>query len=144
MSVSRTIFIILVTFISINSINAKEWWQGANFYQIYPKSFKDSDGDGYGDLQGIRSKIPYLKDIGINAVWLSPIFTSPQKDGGYDITNYTEIDPMFGTLQDFDELVATVKENGLHLILDFVPNVRKFKENSFRPKILSLILIAHI
>lgn len=102
---------------------AKEWWQGGNFYQIYPKSYKDSNGDGYGDLQGIRSKIPYLKDIGMDGVWLSPIFTSPQKDGGYDITNYTEIDPIFGTLNDFDELLRTCKENGVHLILDFVPNV---------------------
>lgn len=104
---------------------AKEWWEGANYYQIYPKSFKDSDGDGYGDLQGIRSKIPYLKDIGMNGVWLSPIYTSPQRDGGYDITNYTEIDPIFGSLADFDELLTTCKANGVHLILDFVPNVRK-------------------
>lgn len=102
---------------------AKEWWEGANYYQIYPKSFKDSNGDGYGDLQGIRSKIPYLKEIGMDGVWLSPIFTSPQKDGGYDISNYTEIDPIFGTLTDFDQLLATCKENGVHLILDFVPNV---------------------
>lgn len=101
----------------------KEWWEGANYYQIYPKSFKDSNGDGYGDLQGIRSKIPYLKDIGMDGVWLSPIFTSPQKDGGYDIANYTEIDPIFGTLADFDELLQTCKANGVHLILDFVPNV---------------------
>uniref|UniRef100_A0A336K7Y7 CSON015622 protein n=1 Tax=Culicoides sonorensis TaxID=179676 RepID=A0A336K7Y7_CULSO len=106
-------------------INAKEWWQGANFYQIYPKSFMDSDDDGYGDLQGIRSKIPYLKDLGIDGVWLSPIYTSPQKDGGYDITNYTEIDPMFGTMNDFDQLIKTVKENGMHLILDYVPNVNQ-------------------
>uniref|UniRef100_A0A336KGT9 CSON009181 protein n=1 Tax=Culicoides sonorensis TaxID=179676 RepID=A0A336KGT9_CULSO len=108
-------------------INAKEWWQGANFYQIYPKSFMDSDDDGYGDLQGIRSKIPYLKDLGVDGVWLSPIYTSPQKDGGYDITNYTEIDPMFGTMNDFDQLITTVKENGMHLILDYVPNVIQAK-----------------
>lgn len=104
---------------------AKEWWEGANYYQIYPKSFKDSDGDGYGDLQGIRSKIPYLKEIGMDGVWLSPIFTSPQRDGGYDISNYTEVDPIFGSLADFDELVQTCKTNGVHLILDFVPNVMK-------------------
>lgn len=102
---------------------AKEWWEGANYYQIYPKSFKDSDGDGYGDLQGIRSKIGYLHDIGMDGVWLSPIFTSPQKDGGYDIANYTEIDPIFGTLDDFDQLIETCKSEGIHLILDFVPNV---------------------
>jgi len=83
----------------------------------------DSNGDGYGDLQGIRSKIPYLKDIGMDGVWLSPIFTSPQKDGGYDIANYTDVDPIFGTLTDFDQLLQTCKDNGVHLILDFVPNV---------------------
>ncbi|XP_063695522.1 maltase A3-like [Culicoides brevitarsis] len=120
----QTAILVILLSISIQFVNSEEeeWWRGANFYQIYPKSFKDSDGDGYGDLQGIRSKIPYLKEIGITGVWLSPIYTSPQKDGGYDITDYKAIDPIFGTMQDFDELLATVKEHGMHLILDFVPN----------------------
>lgn len=119
------IFLIFFLVTCFSTSYAKEWWESGNFYQIYPKSFKDSDGDGYGDLQGIREKIPYLKELGIDGVWLSPIYTSPQYDGGYDITNYTEIDPMFGTMDDFDDLVKTVKENGMHLILDFVPNVRR-------------------
>lgn len=123
---------------------AKEWWEGANYYQIYPKSYKDSDGDGYGDLQGIRSKIPYLKDIGMNGVWLSPCFTSPQKDGGYDISNYTEIDPIFGTLDDFDQLLQTCKDNGVHLILDFVPNVTTAYSQFVTVSIEIYVFVAYI
>lgn len=99
-----------------------EWWENANYYQIYPKSFKDSDGDGMGDLNGIAEKAGYLASLGINGVWLSPIFTSPQADGGYDISNFTEIDPMFGDMKDFENLVKTFKDHDINLILDFVPN----------------------
>ncbi|XP_005185664.3 maltase A1-like [Musca domestica] len=100
----------------------KEWWQTAQFYQIYPRSFKDSDGDGIGDLKGITSKLEYLKDIGVTAAWLSPIFASPMVDFGYDISNFFEIQPEYGTLDDFRELIAKAKELDLKIILDFVPN----------------------
>ncbi|CAD7012858.1 maltase A3 [Ceratitis capitata] len=98
------------------------WWESASFYQIYPRSFKDSDGDGIGDVKGITQQLAYLKEIGIHATWLSPIFTSPMADFGYDVANFTEIDPMFGTLEDFEELLAKAKELGIKIILDFVPN----------------------
>uniref|UniRef100_A0A336M0N4 CSON005788 protein n=1 Tax=Culicoides sonorensis TaxID=179676 RepID=A0A336M0N4_CULSO len=101
---------------------SKEWLSNANYYQIYPVSFKDSDGDGIGDLQGIKSKVPYLKSIGMDGVWLSPIMDSPMKDAGYDISDYRKINPMFGDMNDLEELIKVCKENGIHLILDFVPN----------------------
>ena len=98
------------------------WWKTAVIYQIYPRSFKDSDGDGIGDLNGITEKLEHIQDIGADALWLSPIFTSPQKDYGYDIANFTDIDPQFGTLGDFDKLVAKAKSLKLKVLLDFVPN----------------------
>ena len=98
------------------------WWQRAIIYQIYPRSFQDSNDDGIGDLPGIERRLPYLKDLGVDAIWLSPIFPSPQRDFGYDISNYTNIDPIFGTLQDFDRLLAAAHEHGLKLLLDLVPN----------------------
>lgn len=101
---------------------SREWWQSGNFYQIYPRSFRDSDGDGVGDLKGIKEKAEYLKELGMDGVWLSPILKSPMADFGYDIANYREIDPLFGTMEDFEALVARFKELGLMLILDFVPN----------------------
>lgn len=99
-----------------------EWYEGANFYQIYPRSFMDSDGDGVGDLPGIKSRLSYLKDLGIDGVWLSPIYKSPMVDFGYDISDFRDIHEEFGTLQDFDELAEECKRIGLRLILDFVPN----------------------
>jgi len=90
--------------------------------QCYPRSFQDSDGDGNGDLNGIRSRINYFVDIGIETVWLNPIFTSPQRDNGYDISNFTDIDPLYGTLEDFAALLTELHNNGIHLLLDFVPN----------------------
>ncbi|XP_036333119.1 maltase A3-like [Rhagoletis pomonella] len=101
---------------------AQKWWQSAAFYQIYPRSFKDSNGDGVGDLKGIAQQLPYLKEIGIAATWISPIFTSPMADFGYDVANFTNIDPIFGTLDDFDALIAKSREVGVKIILDFVPN----------------------
>ncbi|XP_065367011.1 maltase A2-like [Calliphora vicina] len=99
-----------------------EWWENASLYQIYPRSFQDSDGDGVGDLKGITSRLEYLKEIGITATWLSPIFESPMADFGYDISNFTRIDPTFGTLDDFDEMLAKAKQLGVKILLDFVPN----------------------
>ncbi|KAH8277803.1 hypothetical protein KR018_007654 [Drosophila ironensis] len=98
------------------------WWRSAQFYQIYPRSYKDSDGDGVGDLNGITQQLSYLKEIGITATWLSPIFTSPMADFGYDVADLYNIDPLFGTMEDFEKLVARAKELDIKIILDFVPN----------------------
>ncbi|GAA2004488.1 glycoside hydrolase family 13 protein [Nocardioides kribbensis] len=104
------------------SSEAPEWWRHAVIYQVYPRSFADSDGDGVGDLPGITSRLPYLRDLGVDALWISPFYTSPQKDHGYDVADYRDIDPLFGTLEDADRLVATAHELGLKLIVDLVPN----------------------
>lgn len=98
------------------------WWEHGTIYQIYPRSFQDSDGDGVGDLRGIERRIDYLIDLGIDAVWLSPIFPSPMADFGYDVADYRGIDPLFGNLGDFDRLIGRLHRRGLRLLLDFVPN----------------------
>ena len=98
------------------------WWQRGIIYQVYPRSFRDSNGDGVGDLGGVRAGLDYLESLGVDAVWLSPVYPSPNKDFGYDITDYTAVDPIYGTLADFDALVADVHARGMRLILDFVPN----------------------
>lgn len=112
----------LVLLQSENYVDDTDWWKTAVVYQIYPKSFKDSDNDGYGDIQGIISKLPHLKDAGVTAAWLSPIYTSPQIDDGYDISDFMSIDPLFGTLDDFDQLVANATELGIKIVMDLVPN----------------------
>ncbi|WP_024277659.1 alpha-amylase family glycosyl hydrolase [Xanthobacter sp. 126] len=98
------------------------WWQSGVVYQIYPRSFQDSNGDGVGDLKGIISRLAYLADLGIDAIWISPIYPSPMADFGYDVADYTAIHPLFGTLEDFDRLVQEAHARGLRIILDFVPN----------------------
>ena len=98
------------------------WWQHAVFYEIYPRSFADSNNDGVGDLNGITSKMQYLHDLGVDAIWITPCYPSPQVDFGYDVSNYKDIDPMYGTLADFDRMVAEGKQHGVHIIMDFVPN----------------------
>jgi alpha-glucosidase len=102
--------------------NKHLWWQEGVIYQIYPRSFQDSNGDGVGDLRGIITRLDYLMDLGIKGVWISPIYPSPMADFGYDISDYTDIHPLFGTLSDFDELLAEIHNRGMKLILDFVPN----------------------
>jgi len=97
-----------------------EWWRGAVTYQIYPRSFQDSDGDGSGDLRGITARLPYLAELGVEAIWLSPIFVSPMLDMGYDVADYTDIDPRFGTLADFDAMVARAHGLGLKVVIDQV------------------------
>ncbi|WP_196259725.1 alpha-glucosidase family protein [Pelagibacterium limicola] len=100
-------------------VNAN-WWRGAAIYQIYPRSFQDQNGDGIGDLVGITSRLEYVADLGVDAIWLSPVFTSPMKDFGYDVANYRDIDPLFGTLEDFDRLVEKAHALGLKVIIDQV------------------------
>jgi alpha-glucosidase len=98
------------------------WWQTAVIYQIYPRSFQDSNGDGVGDLPGITRRLDHLAELGIDAIWISPIFRSPMADFGYDIADYCDIDPLFGTLADFDQLLSRAHARGLRVILDLVPN----------------------
>jgi alpha-glucosidase len=98
------------------------WWQHAVFYEIYPRSFADSNNDGVGDLKGIASKLDYLKDLGVDAIWITPCFPSPQVDFGYDVSDYENIDLMYGTLADFDLLASEAKKRDIHIILDFVVN----------------------
>ncbi|SDT32555.1 alpha-amylase family glycosyl hydrolase [Bradyrhizobium canariense] len=102
--------------------SGEPWWQSGIFYQVYPRSFQDSNADGVGDITGIIIRLPYLVTLGVDAVWLSPIFPSPMADFGYDISDYTGIDPLFGTMEDFDTLVNAVHSSGLKMILDLVPN----------------------
>lgn len=100
----------------------KEWWKSAVIYQIYPRSFQDTNGDGVGDLPGITGRLDYLQWLGIDAVWISPIYPSPMQDFGYDVSNYQDVDAVFGALEDFDELVNEAHRRGIKVILDFVPN----------------------
>ncbi len=100
----------------------EKWWTNAVVYQIYPRSFADSDGDGFGDLPGIESRLDYLQTLGVDVLWLSPIYRSPQDDNGYDISDYRDIDPVFGTLADFDRLLAGVHDRGMKLVMDLVVN----------------------
>src|SRR6476660_1608278 len=98
------------------------WWEKAVIYQIYPRSFQDSNGDGIGDLTGIMTRLDYVKDLGVDAIWLSPFYPSPMADFGYDVADYCNVDPLFGTLHDFDRLVAGAHARGLKVIIDYVPN----------------------
>ncbi len=98
------------------------WWMSAVVYQIYPRSFADSDGDGFGDLGGIIERLDHLQALGVDVIWLSPIYRSPQADNGYDISDYRDIDPLFGTLAQFDTLLAKVHERGMKLMMDLVVN----------------------
>lgn len=98
------------------------WWQGAVFYELYPRSFADSNNDGIGDLNGITAKLDYLKELGIDAIWITPCFPSPQVDFGYDISNYEDIDPMYGSLADFDLLISEARKRDMRILLDFVAN----------------------
>ena len=100
----------------------KAWWKEAVVYQIYPRSFMDSNGDGIGDLQGIIKKLDYIKNLGITVIWVSPIYKSPNKDNGYDISDYQDIMDEFGTMEDFDELLKEIHQRGMKLVMDLVVN----------------------
>ncbi|KUN87015.1 glycoside hydrolase family 13 protein [Streptomyces griseoruber] len=100
----------------------RDWWRDAVIYQVYPRSFADSNGDGMGDLEGVRSRLTYLRDLGVDAVWLSPFYASPQADAGYDVADYRAVDPMFGNLLDADALIRDARALGLRIIVDLVPN----------------------
>jgi oligo-1,6-glucosidase len=128
---------------SQNAPNTPKWWYTATVYQVYPRSFCDSDGDGIGDIPGITSKLDYLKELGIEVIWLSPIYRSPMDDNGYDISDYQDVAPEFGTIEDFDRLVSEARNRGIGIMLDLVVNhtsdehpwfveARKSLENPFR------------
>lgn len=102
--------------------SSREWWADAVVYQVYPRSFADADGDGMGDLRGVTAHLPYLERLGVDAVWLSPFYKSPQADGGYDVADYRQVDPLFGSLADFDSMLQDAHGRGLKVIVDLVPN----------------------
>ena len=108
--------------IRTNGATPNPWWSNAVVYQIYPRSFQDTNGDGLGDLKGITSRLDYLADLGVDVLWLSPVYRSPQDDNGYDISDYRDIDPLFGTLDDMDELLAEAHKRGLKIVMDLVVN----------------------
>lgn len=114
-----------------------EWWRDAVIYQVYPRSFKDSNGDGMGDLGGVTQKLPYLKHLGVDAVWLSPFYLSPQHDAGYDVADYRTVDPRFGSLEDFDRMREEAHRLGLKIIVDLVPNHTSEDHEWFRAALAS-------
>ncbi|SEP03770.1 trehalose-6-phosphate hydrolase [Paenibacillus sophorae] len=127
----------------MNEVKRQEWWRRSTVYQVYPKSFKDTTGSGQGDIRGLLEKLDYLQDLGIDIIWLQPVYVSPQNDNGYDVADYCEIDPQFGTMEDFDELAAEVRRRGMNLMLDIVVNhsstehkwfqeAKKSKDNPYR------------
>lgn len=107
---------------AVNDPTNAPWWQHAVVYQVYIRSFADSDGDGVGDMRGIASRLPYLRDLGVDALWITPFYTSPQRDHGYDVADYHDVDPLFGSLADADAMLARAHELGLKVIVDLVPN----------------------
>ncbi len=127
---SRSLIVLLALFVSLvaaaqsqpTDAEGHQWWQHAVFYEIYPRSFADSNNDGVGDLNGISSKMSYLHELGVDAIWITPCYPSPQVDFGYDISDYRNIDPMYGTLDDFDHMVAEGRTHQVRIIMDFVPN----------------------
>lgn len=115
--------------------DSNDWWRDAVVYQIYPRSFADSNGDGDGDLNGVTDRLDYLKELGVDAIWLSPFYPSPQADGGYDVADYCAVDPRFGDMADFDRLVAESHARGIRVIIDIVPNHTSYLHPWFREAI---------
>jgi alpha-glucosidase len=120
------------------SSQGKEWWRSAVIYQVYPRSFSDSNGDGIGDLPGITARLESLAALGIDAVWLSPFMRSPQKDAGYDVSDYKDVDPLFGTLADFDSMVTRAHELGLRILVDLVPNHTSDQHQWFKDALIEI------
>ena len=114
------------------NFNKKDWWKEAVIYQIYPKSFQDSNGDGIGDLPGILSRLDYLHKLGVDALWLSPVLASPQVDNGYDVSDYQDIDPMFGTMEDMRTLIREARARGIGILMDLVLNHTSDQHRWFR------------
>jgi alpha-glucosidase len=108
--------------VHVGSDAAREWWRDAVIYQVYPRSFADGDGDGIGDIPGVTARLDHLATLGVDAVWLSPFYRSPQNDAGYDVADYRDVDPLFGTLADFDEMLAAAHDRGIRVVVDLVPN----------------------
>lgn len=131
----KTLVPLLTTVALFGLTSGLHWWEHGNFYQVYPRSFQDSNGDGIGDLDGVTSRLKYLKDIGMEGVWLSPIFASPMADFGYDISDFYSIQPEYGDMESFQRLSNKCKELGLHLILDFVPNHSSDEHEYFKKSI---------
>ena len=104
------------------SKNKHAWWQEGIIYEVYIRSFKDSNGDGIGDIKGVLQKLDYIKWLGVNTIWITPFYPSPMKDLGYDISDYTGTDPVFGTMEDVDELISQVHKRNMKLVIDLVPN----------------------
>ena len=132
----------------------KRWWKESIVYQIYPRSFKDSNGDGIGDLNGITEKMDYLEKLGVNVVWLSPVYQSPNDDNGYDISDYRAIMTEFGTMEDFDRMLVAAHEHGIKIVMDLVVNhtsdehpwfieSRKSKDNPYRDYYIFQQLLFH-
>ena len=115
------------------------WWKEAIVYQIYPRSFQDSDGDGIGDLRGIISRLDYLKSLGINAVWLNPVYESPNDDNGYDVSDYRGIMKDFGTMKDFDELLKGMHDRGIKVVMDLVVNHSSDEHEWFKQNITTIL-----
>lgn len=120
--IALVLCIVTLTLAPVWAANSPPWWQHAVFYELYPRSFADTNGDGIGDLNGITSRLDYLQALGVDAVWITPCYPSPQVDFGYDVSDYEAIDPMYGTLRDFDRLVREAKARGIRIIMDFVLN----------------------
>lgn len=121
----------------------KDWWKKAVIYQVYPRSFQDSNGDGIGDIQGLIGRLPYLEKLGINCIWLSPVCKSPQDDNGYDISDYQDIDPMFGTLEDMEQLLAEAEKHGIGILMDLVLNHSSDEHRWFKEAVKSRENVYH-
>ncbi|MCT4380732.1 alpha-amylase family glycosyl hydrolase, partial [Leuconostoc pseudomesenteroides] len=118
-------------------MQTEKWWQKAVVYQVYPKSFQDSNHDGIGDIRGIIQRLDYIKQLGVDVIWLNPIYKSPDIDGGYDISDYQDINPTFGSMADFDELLSKAHAMGLKIIMDLVVNHSSFQHDWFQKSLAS-------
>src|SRR5580700_3663601 len=116
------------------SENGPAWWEDAVVYEVYPRSFADADGNGVGDLPGLRSRLPYLADVGVDAIWLTPFYPSPLVDGGYDVSDYRGVDPLLGSLADFDALVKDGETHRIRMIIDLVPTTAQARTRCSRPR----------